>query len=179
MIALAAVTALLSVKAKADVSFHQNRLKIAVTWFAVPIFKREYTVRRDDKKYLLIHAVPDKGKTVTVNLSDLLRFTAPRKKKTEKKAALIYLYKKASFDIKIRFVVGTGDAMLTALSCGFLNGVIGALYAMRGNRKIKLKSSVVPEFSKQNLRFEADCIIKAFPVHIMIGYMISKKIIRR
>jgi hypothetical protein len=44
---------------------------------------------------------------------------------------------------------------------------------------MKVKAAVIPEFSKQQLCFESDCIIKVSPVNIMIGYMIHKKILRR
>ncbi len=172
--------ALLAVKVKAKLSFHHNRFKAAVTWFAVPLFKREYVFRRDEKELLTLYAIQKKGKKLTFSLDELIRLSAPNKeKKSNTKEALNYLHSKASYDLRIKFVIGTGDAMLTAFSCGLMQIVIGTLFATRENKKIKLQSAVVPEFSKQALCFDGDCIIKASPVHIMIGYLIYKKTIRR
>lgn len=180
LIAAIILTVLLTVKVQGKVSFHHNRIKAAVTWFAIPIFKKEFVFRRDKEKLLTLYAIQKKGEKLTFSLDDLIRLSAPKKvKKTNTKEALNYLHSKASYDLKIKFIIGTGDALLTALSCGLLQCIIGALYAMRENKRIKLESAVVPEFSKQTLCFDADCIIKASPVHIMIGYMIYKKIIRR
>ncbi len=151
-----------------------------MTWFAIPLFKREYVFRRDEKALFTLYAIPKKGKKLTFSLDDLIRLSEPKKdKKSNTKEALNYLHSKASYDLKIRFVIGTGDAALTAFSCGLLQIVIGTLFASRENKKIELKSAVVPEFSQQALCFDGDCIIKAYPVHIMIGYLIYKKTIRR
>lgn len=170
----------MAVKVKAKLSFHHNRIKAVVTWFAIPLFKREYVFRRDEKKLLTLYAIQKKGEKFTFSIEELIRLSAPKKeKKSNTKEALNYLHSKAAYNLKTNFVIGTGDAMLTAFSCGLLQIIIGALYATRENRKIILKSFVIPEFSKQTLRFDADCIIKASPVHIMIGYMIYKKKIRR
>ena len=171
---------LLTVKVHGQVSFHHNRIKAAVTWLGIPFFKKEFVFRRDSEKFLTLYAIQKKGEKLAFALDDLIRLSTPKKvKKTNTKAALNYLHAKAAYDLKVKFVIGTGNALLTALSCGLLQIVIGALYAMRKNKKVKLKSAVVPEFSKQTLSCDADCIIKASPVHIMIGYMIYKKMIRR
>ncbi len=171
---------LLTVKVHAKASFHHNRIKAAVTWLGIPFFKKEFVFRRDEKKLFTLYAIQKKGEKLKLSLDDLIRLSTPKKeKKTNAKEALNYLHSKVSYDLKIKFVIGTGDALLTALSCGLLQSVIGALYALRENKKIKLNSTVVPDFSKQTLCFDADCIIKASPVHIMIGYMIYKKMIRR
>ncbi len=161
-------------------SFHHNRIKAVVTWLAVPLFKREFVIRRDEEKLFTLHATQKKGEELTFSLEDLIRLSAPKKKKKGNlKEALNYLHSKASYDLKIKFVIGAEDAMLTALACGLLQMVIGTLFAMRKNKRIALKAPVVPEFSKRALCFDGDCIIKASPVHIMIGYMIYKKTIRR
>lgn len=171
---------LLSVKVKGKASFHHNRIKAAVTWFAVPLIKREYVIRREKDKLLTLYAVEKSGKKLKISIEDVLRLSEPKKeKKTNAKEALNYLHSKAAYDLTVKLKIGTGDALLTALSCGLMKILIGTLYATRENKKIALKASIIPEFSKQALCLDSDCIIKVSPVHIMIGYMIFKKQIRR
>jgi len=151
-----------------------------VTWFWMPVFRREFVFRRDRKKVLTLYAIKKKKEKRVFSLDDLIRLTRPQKvKKADTKKALAYIHSKAEYDIKIKFVIGTGDACLTALSCGLLQIVIGTLYAIRKNPNIKLQMRICPDYSKQGLRFTSDCIIKASPANIMIGYMIYKKTLRR
>jgi hypothetical protein len=152
-----------------------------VTWLGIPLFRREFVFRRDKEKFLTLYGIQKEGEKLVLSLDDLVRLATPKKKekKTNTKEALTYIHSHAAYDIKIKFEIGTGDAYLTALSCGFLQIVIGTLYSMRRNPRMKVKAIVMPEFSKQQLCFESDCIIKVSPVNIMIGYMIHKKILRR
>ena len=180
LIIAAILVILLSVKVKGKVSFHHNCIKAAVTWFAVPLIKKEFEIRRKEDKFLTLFAVEKKGKKIEISLKEVIRLSAPKKdKKTNTKEALNYLHSKAAYDIAIKLKIGTGDALLTALLSGLMNIIFGTLFAMRENKKIVLKTSIVPEFSKQALCLDANCIIKVSPVHIMIGYMIFKKLIRR
>lgn len=152
-----------------------------MTWLGIPLFRREFVFRRDKDTFLTLYGIQKRGEKLVLSLDDLIRLFTPKKeeKKTNTKEALTYIHSKAVYDINIKFVVSTGDASLTALSCGLLQIVLGTLYAMRKNPRIKMKAIVLPEFSKQTLCFESDCIIKVSPVNIMIGYMIHKKIFRR
>lgn len=180
-IAAIVIILLFAVKIKAQLSFRHNRIKAGVTWIGIPLFRKEFVFRRDKDKFLTLYGIQKDGEKLVISLDDVIRLSTPKKKekKTNTKEALTYIHSKAAYDIKITFEIGTGDASLTALSCGFLQIVIGTLYAMRRNPRMKLKAAVIPEFSKQQLCFESDCIIKVSPVNIMIGYMIHKKILRR
>jgi len=171
----------IAVKTKARLSFRYNRVQTVVTWFGIHLFRGEFVIRRDKEKILTLYSMRRKGERIVVSLDDVLRRSVQKKKvkKTNIKHALVYIHGKAEYDIKILFEIGTGDAFLTAMSCGLLQSVIGTLYAMRSNSEMKVKANVKPIFSKQQLCFESDCIIEVSPVNIMIGYMIYKKIIRR
>lgn len=181
MIAAAlAVAVLLAVKIKGTVTCHHNRLKAVVSWFGVPLLKREYVLRREEGKPVALYRAAKTGEERVLSLRDVIRFFSKKPDdNADIKKALLYIHSKAAYKLTVGFEIGTGDAMLTALSCGLLQSAIGALSAMRGNRKMELAASVAPQFSKQTLRFDLDCIIKAAPVNIMIGYMIYKKRLRR
>lgn len=169
-----------AVKIKATVSYRNGRIKAVVTWFCIPLFHIEYVLRRDEDKLFTLHVTDKKKKEHTISLEKIIRLFAPKKEKEAKtKEALAFIHSKAEYEIEIKFIIGTGDAVLTALSCGLLQSVIGTCYAMRKNSRMKLKSAVIPQFTKQTLCFDADCIIKAYPANIIFGYMIYKKIIRR
>lgn len=177
MIAAAlAIVVLLAVKTKGTVTWHHNRVKAVVSWLRVPVFKREYVFRREEGKPAALFKVTKKGESRVLSLKDIISFLTKKPDDNANfKKALLYIHSKAAYKLNVGFEIGTGDAMLTALSCGLLQSVIGALYGMRDNRKIELAAAVAPQFSKQSLRFDLDCIIKASPVNIMIGYMIYKK----
>ncbi len=181
LIAAIIIILLFAVKIKAKISYRHNRIKAAVTWLGIPLFHKEYVFRRDNDKIVTLYGIQKKGEKLVISLDDLIRLSTPNreKKKTNTKKALTYIHSKAIYDIKIKFKIGTGDAFLTALSCGLLQIVIGTLYGIRKNPRMKVKPIIKPEFSKQILCFESDCIIKVSPVNIMIGYMIHKKILRR
>lgn len=181
IIAAIVIITLFAVKIKAQLRYRDNRIKAVVSWLGIPLFRREFVFRRDGEKFLTLYGIQKQGEKLIISLDDLIRLATPKKeeKKTNTKEALTYIHSKAVYDIKIKFEIGTGDASLTALSCGLLQIVIGTLYTLRKNPKMKVSAVVKPEFSKQVLCFESDCIIKASPVNIMIGYMIHKKILRR
>lgn len=181
LIAAIIVFLLFAVKIKARITYRDNRIETVVSWLGIPIFHREYVFGRDKENFLMLYGIQKQGEKLIISLDDLIRLTMPKKeeKKTNTKEALAYIHSKAVYDIKVKFEIGTGDACLTALSCGLFQIVIGTLYTIRKNPKMKVTAVVKPEFSKQVLCFESDCIIKASPVNIMIGYMIHKKILRR
>lgn len=183
LIAAAIVILLLAVKLKAVVRIEQNHIKATLIILWVIRLNWHFVLLRDKSSIIkVIQKEKDGTEKTILTLAELI-CRLERKKQTKKERArgvgFGHAYKKMHIDIRASVKIGLGDAFSTAMLCGALQTGFGIAERIGKPKHHRLRLFVRPDFSKPAYCFLADCIIKLSPVHIIVGYIIYLKNLRR
>ena len=177
------------------VTSNNNRFRVVVRYILIPI-KMEFVIRHVPKEVLALYMIKKgkekrittlrelflklkKGQTKGMTLANMLSLVVYPKRREKQKGTLVYLNKKTAYRARIRLTIGVDDAYATAMVCGFIVSVAGALCAAFNNQTHVVWVDVTPQFSKPVFSIDTDCIIKVTPANIIIGYFIYQKNKRR
>lgn len=183
LIAAAIVSLLVAVKLKAVVRIEQNHLDATLIILGVIRLKWSFVLLRDKTSIVrLLQKKKDGTDKTILTLAELI-CRLDRKKQTKKERArskgFNHVYKKMHIDIRAEVKIGLGDAFSTAMLCGILQTGFDIAERIGKPTNHRLRLAVRPVFSKLLYCFLADCIIAVSPVHIIVGYIIYLKTLRR
>lgn len=148
-------------------------------------------LKRDRKEFLMLYQLKNgeekkidslkhiilkngKGEATDISIVDLIKIVF-QNRRNKKDSAFAYLNQKSTFDVRIQFSLGVGDAYYTALLCGWLVAIGSAFCAVYTQANKQFHISVSPEFNRLSFSLQSDCIIAITPANIIIGYFIYKK----
>jgi hypothetical protein len=166
-----------------------KRLLFHVDWLFIRLMKREYRIGRDEEKVLSLYRIMKTREQKVTTLTEVLF-----EEKPDRNASLFSLIKLAiksrhernrvspwlivleisNVDLRLGTEVGTGDAFLTAMTCGLLTTVGNAICAANSTKREHYRVFVQPEFEHRSFSLYGDCIITATPANIIRGYFIYK-----
>ena len=180
LIAAAALLILLALLLKINllINCRDSMAVLSVKMFGITVLHRKYEIKREKGEIFTLYCTDKPKPKRVVSLLDIIKTARKknRKKSNEKARGKLFAYinKKASYHLRFRVAVGLGDASATAMLCGFIQSISGALSAALPDKRHRIDVTVLPDFSKRTFSFLADCIIKLSLADIIIGYLMYK-----
>ncbi|NLO20829.1 MAG: DUF2953 domain-containing protein [Syntrophomonadaceae bacterium] len=154
-----------------QVVYDQDQSQIRITWQFLRFIQGQHSIATQWMKYILSRPTGHSSSKLEFaqSLHALKRFYK-------------YLKYISIYELKWYTVIGTGDAMYTALGCGSMWSLKGMLIARitKVGMSQNIAINIQPDFEKQRIYSELNCIFKLRMVHIMlIGFNIIWLKIRR
>lgn len=186
---LALLLAALLTRIKAAVYSDRNEITAVLIFFGFIRIARKYALEYDEKNILELYHIGRAKRRLVITLKQAAKkmlknipteitlvdmFTLLTQFKDRPRNYLFsYLFKKAKFEVNIELMLGTHDAFHTAILCGLLRALSGALYSAARGAKRSVIAKISPEFSKQVISVKINCIIAIAPADIIIGYLVN------
>lgn len=167
-------------KIKAVVCVAQSNIKLTIVLFFFIRLKKRFVIKPDKKSIAVLYEIKGKNLEQKLSLTEVVCRIAKKKNKKSKarSAAINYILKKTSINLKAAIDIATKDACLTALICGAVKAVYYAVKNMFGHKN-HFDIEVRAAFAKQLCSVNANCIIRVSAANIIIGYFIYQTKLRR
>lgn len=190
IIAAAIVLAVLLVKVKIEIIAVQEDITVNIIFLGFIKITKKLLIKFEEKSLVSLYLV-DKNKQKRIvklkkiinniiekapdrTFTGLVSYFLKYINKGQKEVVYSHIYKRINYYLKVYIQLGTGDAFVTAISCGFLKAVSNAFCAILNSRIHKTNINLSPEYSEQVISVKVNCIIRFSPADIIIGYSVSK-----
>ena len=186
---LALLLSVLLARIKTVAYSDRNEITVVLIFFGFIRIVRKYALEYDDKNILELYHIGRAKRRLVITLRQAAKkmlknipaeitlvdmFTLLTQfKKRPRNYFFAHLFKKAKFEINMDLMLGTQDAFHTAILCGLLRALSGALYSAAHGANRKVVAKISPEFSKQVISVKINCIIAIAPADIIIGYLVN------